>query len=136
LGGGIRRTAFGPCGQGLLLFFNLAGEMMTIDSSETGPSSDDARIDQLKQRISAAQQQEDARTGQSGKNAIDNNYRMGNRVLADLIAGIGGGALIGWVLDQFFGTTPWLLLIFLFLGIIVAFRNIVLLASGKRGQKS
>jgi ATP synthase protein I len=31
---------------------------------------------------------------------------------------------MGWFLDRLFGTSPWLLLVMLFLGIIVAFRNI------------
>jgi ATP synthase protein I len=40
--------------------------------------------------------------------------------------------LIGWVLDRLFGTTPWLLLVFLGLGIVAAFRNIIRLTTAKR----
>ncbi|WP_310530476.1 AtpZ/AtpI family protein, partial [Novosphingobium sp.] len=47
------------------------------------------------------------------------------RVLAELIGGIGGGAFIGWVIDHFAGTSPWGLLVVMFLGIIVAFRSII-----------
>ena len=54
---------------------------------------------------------------------------MGNRVLAELLGGIGGGAFIGWVIDQFAGTTPWGLLVVMFLGIIAAFRNIIRMSS-------
>lgn len=89
---------------------------------------DDAKIEALKKRISQAQSEEDVRSGKTQK-GVDDNYRLGNRVLADLVAGIGGGALVGWVLDHFIGTSPWLLLIFLFLGIIVAFRNIIKLSN-------
>jgi ATP synthase protein I len=39
-----------------------------------------------------------------------------------------GGALIGWVIDRFAGTSPWALLVLLFLGIAVAFRNIYRIA--------
>ena len=46
------------------------------------------------------------------------------RVLTELIAGPAGGALLGWFLDRLFGTSPWLLLVMLILGVIVAFRNI------------
>jgi len=46
-------------------------------------------------------------------------------VLGELIGGPAGGALIGWVLDRFLGTSPWLLLVLLFMGFIVAFRNII-----------
>ena len=55
----------------------------------------------------------------------DANTRLGNRVLAELIGGMIGGALIGWVIDRFAGTSPWALLVMLFLGIVVAFRNII-----------
>jgi len=100
---------------------------MTDEAPGNGPLSDDARIDSLQKRIDAMQNKEKARTGENTDGA-DEDYRLGNRVLADLIAGIGGGALIGWVLDLFLGTGPWLLLIVMFLGIIVAFRNIFRLA--------
>jgi len=32
---------------------------------------------------------------------------------------------MGWLFDRWLGTTPWLLLVMLFLGIAVAFRNII-----------
>ena len=51
-------------------------------------------------------------------------YRQGSRVLTELIAGPAGGALIGWLLDRWLGTSPWLLLVMLFAGTAVAFRNI------------
>lgn len=89
---------------------------------------DDSKIEALKQRINQAQSEEDVRSGKTRK-GVDDNYRLGNRVLADLIAGIGGGAIVGWTLDYFIGTSPWLLLTFLFLGIIVAFRNIIKLSN-------
>ena len=90
---------------------------------------DDAKIEALKQRINQAQSEEDIRSGKKQGGSVDDNYRLGNRVLADLVAGIGGGALVGWVLDYFIGTSPWLLLIFLALGIVVAFRNIIKLSN-------
>ncbi|MGC1468981.1 MAG: AtpZ/AtpI family protein [Sphingorhabdus sp.] len=44
--------------------------------------------------------------------------------MTELIAGPAGGALVGWLFDQLFETTPALLLVCMFLGIAVAFRNI------------
>lgn len=90
---------------------------------------EDKRIDALQERIDKASHKEEARTKPRG-GEVDGNYRLGNRVLADLLGGIGGGALIGWVLDRFIGTSPWLLLVFMFLGIVVAFRNIIRISSG------
>ena len=51
-------------------------------------------------------------------------YSQGSRVLAELIGAPIGGGIIGWALDRWFGTSPWLLLIFLALAVIAAFRNI------------
>ena len=87
------------------------------------PLGEDPRITSLEQRIERVEQMERVRTGQRDEEA-DKNTRLGNRVLAELVGGLVGGALLGWVLDRFLGTQPWLLLVFLFLGIIVAFRNI------------
>ena len=44
--------------------------------------------------------------------------------MAELIGAPTGGAILGWVLDRWLHTTPWLLLILLVLGFVVAFRNI------------
>lgn len=90
---------------------------------------EDARIDALEARLSAAREREEQRSKPVGGTEADANYRMGNRVLADLIGGIGGGAFIGWVIDQFAETTPWGLLAVMTLGIVVAFRNIIRMAS-------
>ncbi len=98
------------------------------------PIGEDARIASLQDRLARAQQAEAERTGTTQVGAADENYRLGNRVLGELIGGIAGGALIGWVLDRLLGTSPWLLLVLLFLGIVVAFRNIIRLSS-KRPDK-
>ncbi len=86
---------------------------------------EDARIDALEERLKAAREREEERTRPAAGAEADANYRMGNRVLAELIGGIGGGAFIGWVIDWAAGTSPWGLLVVMALGIIVAFRSII-----------
>ena len=86
---------------------------------------EDARIDALEERLKAAREREEERTRPAAGAEADANYRLGNRVLAELIGGIGGGAFIGWVIDWAAGTSPWGLLAVMALGIIVAFRNII-----------
>src|SRR3546814_13644988 len=85
---------------------------------------EDARLTSLEERLRKAQAEEAERTGRTQK-PVDDNYRMRNRVLADLIGGLAGGALIGCLLDPWLGTSPWLLLALMFLGIAAAFRNII-----------
>lgn len=86
--------------------------------------AEDARIDALEERLEAAREREDERNRPKVK-GVDANYRSGNRVLADLLGGIFGGLVIGWAFDALVGTSPWGLLVGLFFGIGVAFRNII-----------
>jgi ATP synthase protein I len=103
---------------------------MSEEKPAREPIAEDARIDALEARLKAAREREEERNRSQVKGA-DANYRMGNRVLADLLGGILGGFVIGWVIDHFAGTSPWGLLVMLFLGIIVAFRNVIRSASAR-----
>ena len=84
-------------------------------------------------RLRAAQEREAARTAPPVSAAADANYRAGSKVLADLIGGITGGLFLGWVIDQLAGTQPWGLLVMMFFGIFIAFRNIVRRSAGNGG---
>lgn len=103
--------------------------------SESGPDpiAADPRTRSLDERLARAQAAETARTGSGAK--PDEGSRLGNRVLAELLGGMIGGAVIGWTLDWFLGTSPWLLLALLFLGIVSAFRNIIRI-SNRAAQQS
>ncbi|MDB5712288.1 MAG: hypothetical protein JWL96_4358 [Sphingomonas bacterium] len=85
--------------------------------------ADDRQNDNLDQRIAAARTTEKARVG--GVAPSPKGYNQGSRVLAELIGVPAGAALIGWVLDRWLGTSPWILLGLLVLGVIAAFRNII-----------
>jgi ATP synthase protein I len=98
---------------------------MSDEPNARDPVGEDKRIDALEERLKAAQQREEKRQKPTVGVEADENYRIGNRVLAELIGGIGGGAFLGWVIDHFAGTSPWGLLVVMFLGIIVSFRNII-----------
>jgi ATP synthase protein I len=101
---------------------------MTEDEPERDPVPHDRRLTTLEERLRQAEQDEAVRTGRARK-PVDTNYRLGNQVLSYLIGGPAGGALVGWVLDRIFGTSPWLLLILLFLGMAAGFWNIIKISS-------
>lgn len=94
---------------------------------DQGPSGD-VRLSSLDERLKAATDVEAARTG-TVQRKPDKGYKQGSRVLTELVAGPAGGALIGWLFDRWFGTTPWLLLAMLLLGFAVAIRNIYRISS-------
>ncbi|MCT2400626.1 AtpZ/AtpI family protein [Novosphingobium mangrovi (ex Huang et al. 2023)] len=96
------------------------------DEPETrDPVGEDARIDALDERLKALREREEKRNQPTAGVESDENYRLGNRVLSELLGGVAGGLFLGWVIDHFAGTSPWGLLVMLFFGIFVAFRNII-----------
>ena len=60
----------------------------------------------------------------------DNEKRgsfMGNafKLGTELVAAVGVGTIIGFILDNWFGTKPWLIIIFFFLGAAAGMLNVV-----------
>jgi ATP synthase protein I len=87
-----------------------------IPEGSGGPAS-------LEERLRAARDAETARTNTTARKPRT-GYNQGARILTELIAGPAGGGIVGWLLDRWLGTSPWLLLVMLFLGFGVAVRNI------------
>ncbi len=106
--------------------------MASNDPGQDGNGNSDARLDSLDMQLKAARNAEAVRT-KASHGTPAKGMRQGNRVLTELIAGPAGGALIGWLFDRFFNTSPALLLVCMFLGIAVAFRNIIRI-SGERPE--
>jgi ATP synthase protein I len=94
-------------------------------------SPEDQRLTSLDERLRQAQQAEAKRTGVAKP---DENYRQGMRILGELIGAPFGGAVIGFVLDRWFGTKPLLLLLLLILGFGVGIRNIIRLSKTPPGS--
>jgi ATP synthase protein I len=104
--------------------------------SENGPGQDpelpeDARLNSLDERLREAQQAEAVRTGKARPDA---NYRLGQRVLGEMIGAPFGGAVIGFVIDRLAGTKPLFLLALLFLGFGIGIRNIIRLSRTPPGS--
>mgnify|MGYP000218052606 CR=1 FL=1 len=98
---------------------------MTNGQDEFPQIGEDRRLNSLDERLERLEQNEATRNRAGRRQGQDQSERLGNRVLADLIGGIAGGALIGWVIDLVLKTAPWGLIIMLFAGIAVAFRNVI-----------
>nr|WP_314445232.1 AtpZ/AtpI family protein [uncultured Sphingomonas sp.] len=106
---------------------------------EDGPGQDDrlpadARLDRLEERLAEAQRKEALRTGKGP--ASDANEQMGQKVLSLLIGGLLGGTIVGWALDQLFGTWPMLFITLMVLGTASGFWSIIKMsnANAKRDQ--
>ena len=86
----------------------------------------DARLESLDERLDRLQQAEAKRTA---KRQPDANYQTGQLVLSQLVGAPLGGGIVGWLLDRWFGTRPWLMLVMLFLGFAVGFWNVIRIAN-------
>lgn len=93
--------------------------------------AEDPRLTALDERLRQARETEATRSG--AKIDTDRGYSQGNRVISALIGSLVGSVLIGWLIDRWFGATPWGLIVMLFLGIAVAFRQIIRI-SGERPE--
>jgi ATP synthase protein I len=75
------------------------------------------RLDQAKARRTPVQSIDGRARGEAFARAF--------RFVADLLVGVGVGGFLGWVLDRQFGTTPWLLVLFVILGFAAGLLNVV-----------
>jgi len=98
---------------------------MNDDKSDLTPTGTETDFQTLDARLKAAHERKDGPSAPRSDAGSDASLRAGNRVLADLVGGLTGGLFLGWVIDHFAGTSPWGLLVMMFFGIFVAFRNIV-----------
>ncbi len=88
----------------------------------------------LEGRLAAARaRQQDARgTGdENGKSAPTAGLGFGFRIAVDLLAGLAVGVGLGLLLDRWLGTTPFLLIVFFFLGAAAGMLNVYRTATRK-----
>ena len=75
-------------------------------------------------------------------NQLDNDAQkkgsfMGNafKLGTELVAAVAVGTIIGFILDSWFDTKPWLIIIFFFLGAIVGMLNVIRAANRMQKEK-
>ena len=106
------------------------------DDAEVPKLPPDARLESLDQRLDRLQQAEAKRTA---KRQPDANYQAGQLVLSQLVGCPLGGGIVGWLLDHWCGTKPWLMLVLLFLGFAVGIWNVIRISNessrNARGEK-
>jgi ATP synthase protein I len=86
-------------------------------SSELGRKLDEARQTGIGRRPS---------TSATGRNGA---LGHGMRLSAELVGGIVAGGAIGWYLDSWLHTKPWLFILFFLLGTAAGMRNLIVAAT-------
>ena len=69
----------------------------------------------------------------SQKNHNSSSFGEAFKMSTELVAAVAVGTIIGFILDNWFGTKPWLILIFFFVGVIAGISNVI--RSAKNMQK-
>ena len=82
-------------------------------------------LDDLYRSLKDARNRKTAGTRGKNGGAPRSDFGPAIRVGTDLVAGIAVGVVIGWVLDSWLGTTPWLLLVFFILGSAAGITNVM-----------
>ena len=65
----------------------------------------------------------------SNPSLIGSAFKMSTELVAAVIV----GSIIGFIFDNWFGTTPWLILTFFFVGVVAGILNVI--RSAKKMQK-
>ena len=91
----------------------------------------DARLESLDERLDRLQQAEAKRDARKRGNAEN---RAGRLVVSQLVGGPLGGAIVGWVVDQWLGTAPWFLLALMFTGFVGGFISVMRISGRSTGN--
>ena len=67
------------------------------------------------------------------KNQKSSSIGAAFKLSTELVSAVAVGTIIGFILDNTFGTKPWLILIFFFIGVIAGIINVI--KSAKNMQK-
>lgn len=82
-------------------------------------------LDDLGKRLEKIRKQDEAKAAKEQKAEDDSSsFHQGMRAGSELIFNTLVGALLGYFLDQWLGTAPIFLLVFVMVGMFAAFRNI------------
>ena len=87
---------------------------------------------QLKTRLEIAKKKLSKKVGGNKK---QNSSPIGSafKLSTELVSAVVGWSIIGFILDKTFGTKPWLIIIFFFVGVVAGISNAI--RSAKKMQK-
>ena len=88
--------------------------------------------DQFKTRLEIAKKKASKRDLDS-KNHNPSPIGTAFKLSTELVSAVAVGTIIGFILDKTFGTKPWLIIIFFFIGVVAGITNVI--RSAKKMQK-
>ena len=80
--------------------------------------------DQYKTRLEIAKNKI-LKKNRISKQSSSSNIGTAFKLSTEMVAAVIVGTIIGFILDNWFGTKPWLILIFFFVGVIAGILNVI-----------
>ena len=80
--------------------------------------------EELKTRLKIAKNKIKKKFNQDGEKT-SSNLGQAFKMSTELVSAVAVGTIIGFILDKWFDTKPWLILIFFFVGVIAGIMNVV-----------
>ena len=88
--------------------------------------------DQFKTRLKIAKSKAKSKNSSNNKQS-NSGMGIAFKMSTELVSAVVVGTIIGFILDNWFGTKPWLILIFFFVGVFAGISNVI--RSAKNMQK-
>lgn len=85
---------------------------------------DDQNLNDLQSQIDALRAKTEPKPVSKEASTNAESMSLGMRAGTELVGCIGGSALIGYGLDRWLGTNPWIMIVMVVLGVGAAFLNI------------
>ena len=89
--------------------------------------------DKFKTRLKIAKDRSKSKLNKNIRDKNSSNLGQAFKLSTELVSAVVVGTIIGFILDNTFGTKPWLILIFFFVGVIAGITNVI--RSAKNMQK-
>ena len=71
----------------------------------------------------------------NSKQSSSSNIGVAFKLSTEMVAAVVVGTTIGFILDNWFGTKPWLILIFFFVGVVAGILNVIRSAKSMQSKE-
>ena len=90
--------------------------------------------DQFKTRLEIAKNKI-LKKNRISKQSSSSNIGAAFKLSTEMVAAVIVGTIIGFILDNWFGTKPWLILIFFFVGVVAGILNVIRSAKNMQSKE-
>ena len=90
--------------------------------------------DKFKTRLKIAKDRSKSKLNKNISDKNSSNLGQAFKLSTELVSAVVVGTIIGFILDKWFDTKPWLILIFFFVGVVAGIMNVIKSAKKLQGK--